>query len=102
MTDTSGDLDAEVDAEVNAEVNARGLRCPIPVIRLGAALRDLSPGSTVRLLATDPAARTDVAAFCRMRGHRLADVSEVSAVQRRSDQEPDSPAYTVYLVERGD
>jgi tRNA 2-thiouridine synthesizing protein A len=58
------------------EVDARGLRCPIPVIRLGAAIRDLAPGSLVRLLATDPAARSDVAAFCRLRGHELVDTTD--------------------------
>jgi len=55
------------------EVDARGLRCPIPVIRLGAAIKDLRTGSLVRLLATDPAARSDVAAFCRLRGHELVE-----------------------------
>ena len=67
------------------EVDARGLRCPIPVIRLGAAIKDLPAGSLVRLLATDPAARSDVAAFCRLRGHEV-----VEAV--------DEPEYTAYLV----
>jgi tRNA 2-thiouridine synthesizing protein A len=63
------------------EVDARGLRCPAPVIRLGGAVRDLAPGSLVRLLATDPAARSDVAAFCRMRGHELVEaVDEESGV----------------------
>jgi tRNA 2-thiouridine synthesizing protein A len=60
-------------------VDARGLRCPVPVIRLGAAIRDLEPGSLVRLLATDPAARSDVAAFCRMRGHQLVETVDEDA-----------------------
>jgi tRNA 2-thiouridine synthesizing protein A len=67
------------------EVDARGLRCPIPVIRLGAAIRDRPAGSLVRLLATDPAARSDVAAFCRMRGHELVE-------------SVDEPGHTAYLV----
>ena len=70
-----------------AEVDARGLRCPIPVIRLGAAIRDLEPGSLVRLLATDPAARSDVAAFCRMRGHQLVEAVD------------DGAGATAYLVQ---
>ena len=70
------------------EVDARGLRCPIPVIRLGAAIRDLAPGSLVRLLATDPAARSDVAAFCRMRGHELVETR-------------DEADHTAYLVRSG-
>jgi tRNA 2-thiouridine synthesizing protein A len=70
------------------EVDARGLRCPIPVIRLGAAIKDLRTGSLVRLLATDPAARSDVAAFRRLRGHELVETV-------------DEPEHTAYLVRRG-
>jgi tRNA 2-thiouridine synthesizing protein A len=51
------------------EVDARGLRCPLPVVRLAARARDLPPGSVVSVLATDPAARHDVPAWARMRGH---------------------------------
>ena len=74
-------------AEV-VEVDARGLRCPIPVIRLGAVIKDLPTGSLVRLLATDPAARSDVAAFCRLRGHEVVETV-------------DEPQHTAYLVRRG-
>ena len=70
------------------EVDARGLRCPIPVIRLGTAIRELRAGSLVRLLATDPAARSDVAAFCRLRGHELVETV-------------DAADHTAYLVRRG-
>jgi tRNA 2-thiouridine synthesizing protein A len=70
------------------EVDARGLRCPIPVIRLGAAIKDLPTGSLVRLLATDPAARSDVAAFCRLRGHEVIETV-------------DEAEHTAYLVRRG-
>lgn len=80
----SSEREADECVEV-VEVDARGLRCPIPVIRLGAAIRDLPAGSLVRLLATDPAARSDVAAFCRMRGHELVESI-------------DEPEHTAYLV----
>ena len=76
-------------------VEARGLRCPLPVIRLAAAVRDLPDGARVVLLATDPAARTDVGAFCRMRGHELAAV--IDAVTD-ADDEAGSTSYTSYLV----
>jgi len=50
-------------------VDARGLYCPVPLLRLKRRLRDVPPGSPVRLLATDPAAPLDVAAFCNIEGH---------------------------------
>jgi tRNA 2-thiouridine synthesizing protein A len=54
-------------------VDARGLRCPLPVIRLAAAAATAPAGTVVTLLSTDPAAEPDVAAWCRMRGHDLLE-----------------------------
>jgi tRNA 2-thiouridine synthesizing protein A len=50
-------------------VDARGLRCPLPVIRLAQAVEGLPDGVVVVVLATDPAAAHDVPAWARMRGH---------------------------------
>ncbi|WP_066589157.1 sulfurtransferase TusA family protein [Cellulomonas timonensis] len=57
-------------------VDARGLRCPLPVIRLARVARDLPDGATVTVLATDPAARHDVPAWARMRGHTILAVED--------------------------
>lgn len=62
-------------------VDARGLRCPLPVLRLAQAIAAHSPGPgpiLIRLLATDPAAATDVAAFCRMRELTLLESRPVA------------------------
>ena len=52
-------------------VDARGTRCPVPVIRLARAAGHLPPGATVVLLADDVAARSDVPAWARMKGHSV-------------------------------
>ena len=52
-------------------VDARGLRCPAPVIRLARAARDASPGTVLTVWWTDPAARHDIPAWARMRGHTV-------------------------------
>ena len=57
-------------------VDARGLRCPLPVLRLRREAEALAPGSVIELLATDPAARTDVPAFCAQKGWTLEGVTE--------------------------
>lgn len=57
-------------------VDACGLRCPLPVIRLAQAARDLAPGTTITVVATDPAAACDVPAWARMRGHTWLGVEE--------------------------
>ena len=60
------------------EVDARELRCPLPVIRLAEAARDAPAGTQIVVLATAPAARHDLPAWCRMRDHELHEVREVA------------------------
>ena len=52
-------------------VDARGRRCPLPVLDLARALPGVPVGATVVVVADDPAARPDIAAWCRMRGHEF-------------------------------
>ena len=52
-------------------IDARGLLCPLPVLRLRKALLALAPGQGLRLIATDPMAVVDVPHFCAEGGHRL-------------------------------
>jgi len=56
-------------------VDARGMRCPLPVIELARAARDVPAGTTVTVLVTDPAARYDVPAWARLRGHTLVSIT---------------------------
>ncbi|MDF2847959.1 MAG: sulfurtransferase TusA family protein [Oerskovia sp.] len=60
-------------------VDARGLRCPLPVIRLAAAARDHAPGHVLTVWSTDPAARHDVPAWARMRGHTVVESTVVES-----------------------
>ena len=53
------------------DVDARGLLCPLPILRLARALRRAPGGTVARLVATDPAAVEDVETFCREGGHEL-------------------------------
>ena len=55
--------------DVDLELDCRGLRCPLPIIRLANAIGDVPVGGTLAVVADDPAARPDVQAWCRMRGH---------------------------------
>ncbi|NMR19342.1 sulfurtransferase TusA family protein [Cellulomonas fimi] len=52
-------------------VDARGLRCPLPVVELARAARGAPDGTLLTVLATDPAARHDVPAWARLRGHAV-------------------------------
>ncbi|WP_448060993.1 sulfurtransferase TusA family protein [Cellulomonas hominis] len=55
-------------------LDASGLRCPAPVIRLARLAKDSPPGTRIAVLATDPAARLDIPAWARMRGHELVGI----------------------------
>jgi TusA-related sulfurtransferase len=56
---------------VTTVVEARGVLCPVPIIRLARVAAGLPPGSLVALRTDDPAAEHDVPAWCRLRGHAL-------------------------------
>lgn len=57
--------------EVDTELDCRGMRCPLPIIRLANNIGDVEVGQTLGVVADDPAARPDVAAWCRMKHHEL-------------------------------
>lgn len=54
--------------EPTTTLDCRGQRCPLPVIELARALGAVPTGSVLRVLADDPAAPNDIAAWCRLRG----------------------------------
>ena len=63
----------------------RGLRCPPPHLALAPPLRGRRPpGGLVELLADDPAAAPDLAAWCRMRGQELVTSDPPRFVVRRT------------------
>ena len=57
-------------------LDTRGLNCPLPVLRARKAMQQLAPGSTLRILATDPGTVRDFQAFCRATGHELLESQE--------------------------
>jgi tRNA 2-thiouridine synthesizing protein A len=81
-------------------VDARGLRCPLPVIRLAAAARDGSPGDLLTVWSTDPAARHDVPAWARMRGHAVIE-SVVLPSGTQSETGPDDVTTWAVTVRLG-
>jgi tRNA 2-thiouridine synthesizing protein A len=66
--------------QVDREVDARGLNCPLPILRTKKALNDMSSGQVLRILATDPGSARDFEAFTRQTGHRLLRLDEQDGV----------------------
>jgi tRNA 2-thiouridine synthesizing protein A len=71
------------------ELDARGLLCPLPVLKTRKRLSALAPGALLRVRADDPAARVDVPHFCAEQGHALLG----------SADEPDG--VLVFLLRKG-
>lgn len=57
------------------ELDCRGVRCPLPIIRLAQRIDEVPVGGILSVVADDPAARPDVPAWCRMRGHEYVGES---------------------------
>lgn len=63
------------------ELDARGLLCPLPVLKARKRLKAMAPGAVLRLVATDPAAVIDVPHFCAEAGHDLLSAEEEGEVR---------------------
>ncbi len=68
MTDTAIPHDFELDA--------RGLNCPLPILRTKKALNGMTSGQVIRILATDPGSVRDFQAFSKQTGNDLLNVDE--------------------------
>jgi TusA-related sulfurtransferase len=58
-------------------LDARGLLCPLPVIRTQDRIRTLQPGELLEVIATDPGTMQDIPSWCRVHGHQLLAVDTV-------------------------
>lgn len=61
-------------------LNARGLQCPLPVLRAGKLLKTLQAGDILVVEATDHAAPRDFVAFCEATGNLLRNSREEDGV----------------------
>ena len=70
------------------ELDARGLLCPLPVLKARKRLQGMGSGEVLRVVATDPAAVIDVPHFCDEAGHALIGQADEGEAQ-------------VYLIRKG-
>ena len=61
-------------------LDAKGLNCPLPILRTKKALKDMPTGATLEVLATDPGAVKDFEAFCRTTGNELVSSNQAGTV----------------------
>ncbi len=54
-------------------LDAKGLNCPLPILKAKKALKDVPAGGTLEIQATDPGSVADFEAFCRTTGNELLE-----------------------------
>ncbi len=59
--------------EFNTEVDAVGLHCPLPLLRLKKALKEMQSGEVVRVVATDPAAHLDFGVYAEQTDNKIIE-----------------------------
>lgn len=57
-------------------LDAKGLNCPLPILKARKALKEVPDGGTLEIIATDPGSVADFQAFCRQTGNELVESSE--------------------------
>jgi tRNA 2-thiouridine synthesizing protein A len=63
-------------------VDARGLSCPMPIVKTATAMRTLASGKVVEVLATDPGSVKDFQAWARSTGNELIESTQEGSVYR--------------------
>jgi tRNA 2-thiouridine synthesizing protein A len=66
--------------EFHKELDARGLNCPLPILKAKKALAEMTSGQILRVMATDSGSVRDFQAFARQTGNHLLEQSEENQV----------------------
>ncbi|BBP02025.1 sulfurtransferase TusA family protein [Sulfuriferula nivalis] len=61
------------------ELDAKGLNCPLPILRCKKSLADMTTGQVLKIVATDPGAIKDFEAFAKQTGNELLSSAQAGA-----------------------
>ncbi len=61
---------------MSATLDARGLNCPLPILKTKKAIKELPVGETLKVISTDPGSVKDMDAFCRTTGNDLMESNQ--------------------------
>ena len=62
--------------DFNNELDARGLNCPLPILRTKKSMNGMAAGEVLKIVATDPGSVKDMEAYAKQTGHEIVDTSE--------------------------
>ena len=61
----------------NLVLDLKGLLCPMPIVKMAKAIKDIQPGETLEGFATDPGVMADIPAWCRTTGNELVTLEKL-------------------------
>ncbi len=64
------------DIKIDLELDCKGMFCPMPIVQLKKATKNMKPGQVLRLVATDPGSKRDVPAWADKTGNEILDSRE--------------------------
>jgi len=65
-----------MDIKVDVQLDARGLSCPMPLLKTKKAIKEMKSGEVIEILGTDPGSKKDLPDFARKSGHEWLGVEE--------------------------
>jgi TusA-related sulfurtransferase len=68
--------------EIDQRVDAKGLSCPMPIVKTAQAIKTMTSGQILEVLATDPGSTKDFAAWSKATGNELIETTADGAVFR--------------------
>lgn len=66
---------------MNHTLDCRGLSCPMPIVKISRAMKELRPGDTLTVTASDPSFGADIEAWARKMNHTLVSLLDVAGLQ---------------------
>ena len=67
-------------SDFDQELDARGIACPLPILKTKKLIKEMTSGQILRIQATDPGSVKDFSAFCTQTGNELLSSGETDGV----------------------
>ncbi|MBN1754874.1 sulfurtransferase TusA family protein [bacterium] len=66
-----------MDVKVDQTLDCRGLSCPMPILKMAKAIKDMSSGEVLEILGTDPGSKTDIPGWCEKTGNEFLGLEDL-------------------------
>lgn len=73
MTNTNNKT---TESKIDHHIDAKGLKCPMPVIKLQQQVRNTRPGKIIQIVCTDPGAEKDISSWCKVNKHQIVHINQ--------------------------